>query len=90
MTFLGEYFRGNILSNLLPLGRVTGHHARNDNHAIQLRGLQCALPLNQVEAGPETLDRELNCRACGAPLPARDGRFVLKYLLLQKPSRRQR
>ena len=26
----------------------------------------------KVEAGPETVDRELNCRACGAPLPARD------------------
>jgi hypothetical protein len=46
--------------------------------------------LIKVEAGPETVDRELNCRACGAPLPARDGQFVLKYFLLQKPSRRQR
>jgi hypothetical protein len=44
----------------------------------------------KVEAGPETVDRELNCGACGAPLPARDGQFVLKYFLLQKPSRRQR
>jgi hypothetical protein len=23
------------------------HNARNDNHAVQLRKLQCALPLNQ-------------------------------------------
>jgi hypothetical protein len=46
--------------------------------------------LIKVEAGPETVDRELNCRACGAPLPARDGQFVLKYLLLQKPTRCQR
>ena len=41
--------------------------------------------LIKVEAGPETVDRELNCRTCGAPLPARDGQFVLKYFLLQKP-----
>jgi hypothetical protein len=74
--------------------------------------------LKAVLAGAETLDRELNCRACvcplisprfvraapgpfgwlamrfttlrGAPFPARDGQFVLKYFLLQKPSRRQR
>ena len=32
-------------------------------------------------------DRNLNCQACGAPLPARDGQFVLKYFLLRKPSR---
>ena len=43
--------------------------------------------LIQVEAGPETVDRNLNCQACGAPLPARDGQFVLKYFLLRKPSR---
>jgi hypothetical protein len=42
--------------------------------------------LIKVEAGPETVDRELNCRACGAPLPAREGQFVLKYFLLRKPS----
>src|SRR4029077_14637987 len=40
------------------------------------------------EAGPETVDRDLNCVACGAPLPARDGQFVLKYFLLRNPSRR--
>ena len=43
--------------------------------------------LIKVEAGPETVDRNLNCQACGAPLPARDGQFVLKYFLLRKPSR---
>jgi DNA-directed RNA polymerase subunit RPC12/RpoP len=46
--------------------------------------------LIKVEAGPETVDRELNCQACGARLPARDGQFVLKYFLLRKPSRRQK
>jgi hypothetical protein len=29
-------------------------------------------PLIKVEAGPETVDREINCRACGVPLAARD------------------
>jgi hypothetical protein len=37
------------------------------------------------EAGPETVDREIACRACGAPLPGREGSFVLKYFLLRKP-----
>ena len=31
--------------------------------------------LIKVEAGPETVDRNLNCQACGAPLPARDGQI---------------
>jgi hypothetical protein len=42
--------------------------------------------LIKIEAGPETVDRALNCKACGAPLPARDGQFVLKYFLLRKPN----
>jgi predicted Zn finger-like uncharacterized protein len=36
------------------------------------------------EAGPETANREITCRACGGPLPAREGRFLLKYFLLRK------
>jgi predicted Zn finger-like uncharacterized protein len=43
--------------------------------------------LIKAEAGPETTDREINCRACGAPLPGRDGNFVLKYFLLRNPAR---
>ncbi len=40
--------------------------------------------LVKAEAGPETDNREINCRACGAPLPARDGLLVCKYFLLRK------
>jgi hypothetical protein len=44
----------------------------------------------KVEAGPETDNREIACRACGGPLVGREGKFVLKYFLLRKaiPSRR--
>jgi len=44
----------------------------------------------EVEAGPETDNREIKCRACGGPLVGREGKFVLKYFLLRKaiPSRR--
>jgi hypothetical protein len=28
-------------------------------------------------------DREPSCLTCGAPLPGREGRFVLKYFLLE-------
>jgi hypothetical protein len=38
----------------------------------------------KVEAGPETNDREIACRVCQAPLPAREGKFVLKYFMLRE------
>jgi hypothetical protein len=44
----------------------------------------------KVEAGPETNDRELACRACGGPLAAREGKLVLKYFLLRKGIRSRR
>jgi hypothetical protein len=45
----------------------------------------------KVEAGPESDNREITCRACGGPLVGREGKFVLKYFLLRKaiPSRRR-
>jgi predicted Zn finger-like uncharacterized protein len=44
----------------------------------------------KVEAGPETGSREVVCRTCGGPLPAREGKFVVKYFLLRKAGRIQK
>ena len=44
----------------------------------------------KIEAGPETAYRAINCRACGAPLPPREGKFVVKYFLLRAGGRIQR
>jgi transcription elongation factor Elf1 len=43
--------------------------------------------LVRVEAGDVAERRELTCRSCGAPLQARDGRYVLKYFLVDRPKR---
>jgi predicted RNA-binding Zn-ribbon protein involved in translation (DUF1610 family) len=43
-----------------------------------------------VEAGPETVSRDITCRSCGNPLLGRDGNFVLKYFLLRKAGRIQK
>jgi hypothetical protein len=44
----------------------------------------------KVEAGLETVDRALTCLPCGAPLPSREGKFVLKYFFLRKGGRTRR
>jgi hypothetical protein len=43
--------------------------------------------LVKAEAGPETVDQQVGCRVCGAPLPGREDGFVLKYFLLRKAGR---
>ena len=40
------------------------------------------------EAGPESVNREVACRSCGAPMPGRDGPFVIKYFHLRNAARR--
>ncbi len=44
----------------------------------------------KVEVGQETIDREITCRACGTPLPSRDGKFIFKYFLLREAIRSQK
>ena len=44
----------------------------------------------KVGAGPETVDRQINCRTCGALLVGREGPFVLKYFLLLNPRQLRR
>jgi transcription elongation factor Elf1 len=34
----------------------------------------------KVKADPETVGRAITCRPCGAPLPAREGSFVVPWL----------
>jgi hypothetical protein len=46
--------------------------------------------LVRVEATSSTPYREVVCLSCGAPLVAREGAYVLKYFLVQRPSQRQR
>jgi len=42
----------------------------------------------KAEVRSEIVDRWVTCRTCSGPLPAREGKFVLKYLLLRKAVRR--
>jgi hypothetical protein len=51
----------------------------------------CAAKYEVVRAeappGP-TIDREITCLSCGGPLHGREGPFLLKYFLVERPRRR--
>ena len=38
----------------------------------------------EAPAGPTT-DREITCISCGGPLHGREGKFLLKYFLIERP-----
>jgi hypothetical protein len=43
----------------------------------------------RIEAPPRPqTDREITCLSCGGPLHGREGKFLLKYFLTERPKRR--
>ena len=44
----------------------------------------------KVEADLGVKDCELTCLSCGGPLAGREGPFILKYFLVDRPTPRQR
>ena len=44
-----------------------------------------AYRLVRAEGDPHANYREITCRTCGAPLSGREGRFILKYFLVDRP-----
>ena len=41
--------------------------------------------LVRVEAEPNSPDRQVICRSCGAPFYGREGALALKYFLVDRP-----
>ena len=61
------------------------------NSTTQFECPNCAAKYEvvRVEAPPRpTIDREITCLSCGGPLHGREGRFLLKYFLTERPKRR--
>jgi hypothetical protein len=44
----------------------------------------------KTEAGPESDEDRVACRACGEPLVGREGRYLLKYFHFRDASNRRR
>ena len=42
----------------------------------------------RIEEPPRPTAREVTCLSCGGPLHGREGRFLLKYFLTNRPKRR--
>ena len=53
---------------------------------FQCPGCGTFYELVRVDAENDVVDRELMCLVCGASLQSREGRFVLKYFLLNRPN----
>lgn len=40
----------------------------------------------RIETPQVSVEREITCRRCGGPLQGREGRFILKYFFVDRPS----
>jgi hypothetical protein len=43
--------------------------------------------ISKIEGGDTAADPEIACLVCGAPFAAREGAYLLKYLMLRKATR---
>jgi hypothetical protein len=76
---------------VLALGlRIMGDGRSTKLSFFNCPNCQALYQLIKPEPGPRTNERQITCRACGAPLPAREGKFALKYLMLREAARVQR
>ncbi len=48
---------------------------------------QALYQLVKAEGGPESGNDDVSCRSWGAPMPGRDGEFVLKYFTCESRAR---
>jgi len=62
----------------------------NDGTLFQCANCDALYQVVRAEVGPETVDREIICRACAAPMPSREGKFVFKYFLVRRGRMQQR
>jgi predicted Zn finger-like uncharacterized protein len=53
--------------------------------AFQCQNCQAQYRLVRAESGPETRDRQITCRQCGASFPSRQGNLIFKYFRVDKP-----
>jgi len=62
----------------------------NDGTLFQCANCDALYQVVTAEVGPETVDRDIICRACGTRMPSCEGKFVLKYFLVRKGRMQQR
>jgi hypothetical protein len=71
--------------------RIHNPPPMSNSHSTSFDCPNCAAKYEvvRVEApqGP-TVDREITCVSCGGPLHGREGRFLLKYFMVERPKRR--
>jgi predicted Zn finger-like uncharacterized protein len=66
--------------------RMSGYKAA-DKPLIECPNCEVRYHVVKIKVGTVAVDPPVKCRGCGAPLPGRDGNFVMKYFPLRKPGR---
>jgi predicted RNA-binding Zn-ribbon protein involved in translation (DUF1610 family) len=71
----------------LAAGQVVGTTMTVSSGATEFNCPQCGAlyKLIRVEAPPSSDERGIMCRNCGAPLQGREGRYILKYFMVNRP-----
>jgi len=58
---------------------------REDGEAFECPQCQARYKIVRVIAGPQTIDRPVQCKVCAQPFVSKDGDHILKYFLIDRP-----
>jgi DNA-directed RNA polymerase subunit RPC12/RpoP len=59
--------------------------AKSDISRFECPNCRAEYKLVRVEPESKSVDRQITCRACGAPFHSREDGMVLKYFLVRRP-----
>ena len=76
--------------HIAPVGDRYPRTPMSDHPSVPFNCPNCGARYEvvRVEEPPRPSDREVTCLNCGGPLHGREGRFLLKYFLTDRPRRR--
>jgi predicted Zn finger-like uncharacterized protein len=56
-----------------------------DGEDFECPQCQARYKIVRVKAGPQTIDRPVQCKVCAQPFVSKDGEDILKYFLIDRP-----
>jgi transcriptional regulator NrdR family protein len=64
--------------------------ARSAKSSFRCPACDALYQVVKINAGQQTIGREMTCQVCGGLFPTREGSVILKYFMLRKAGRRQK
>jgi predicted Zn finger-like uncharacterized protein len=74
-----------VLERATQDGTTMAEDPVEDGEDFECPQCQARYKIVRVKAGPQTIDRPVQCKVCAQPFVSKDGEDILKYFLIDRP-----